>query len=143
MSVNITPQLKAIAKTLCRDLRKHATPAEKLFWNEVRNRKLLNKKYYRQYPLFYEFNGIESFFIADFFCFEEKIVIEIDGGYHQRQQEHDRLRTEIINAIGIKVLRFSNEEVENNIAKVLEKVKLNIKTPLSFKRGAGGELNEV
>jgi very-short-patch-repair endonuclease len=119
MSV-VSFQLKNIAKQLCRDLRKNATNSEQIMWDVVRNRKLINRKFYRQYPIFYEVNGLQKFFIADFYNHETKLVIEIDGGYHKRQIEYDIMRTEIINFLGIEVIRFKNEEVENNLKSVIK-----------------------
>lgn len=115
-------RLRFIAKELCRKLRKNATHSEMIMWNVVRNRKLNNRKINRQFPIFYDFNGCEKFFIADFYCHEKKLVIEIDGGYHERQMEYDNLRTEIINLLGINVIRFTNTEVENNLTKVKESI---------------------
>jgi len=124
MSLSKNPKLIHTAKKLCRELRKNSTPAEKIFWEAVRNRKFLNKKFYRQHPLFFDYNGKETFFIADFFCYEEKTVIEIDGGYHERQKDYDELRTNIINMLGIKVIRFKNEEVVNDMSSILENLKI-------------------
>ena len=129
MSINSIRQLRAIAKELCRDLRKRSTNAEKILWEIVRNRKLNGFKIHRQYPIFYDFNGIDKFFIADFYCHEKRLVIEIDGGYHKRHKEHDKLRTEIINLLGIKVIRFTNEEVEDNLKEVKIKIKDEIQNP--------------
>lgn len=70
--------------------------------------------------------GKETFYIADFFCFEEKLVIEIDGGYHERQKEYDTLRTSVINNLNINVVRITNEEIESDIKIVLEKLKKHI-----------------
>ena len=67
-------------------------------------------------------HGKETFYVADFYCHEEKLVIEIDGGYHERMKEHDELRTHSINLLGITVIRFSNEEVIHNIELVLSKI---------------------
>ena len=119
---SISFELKLIAKQLCRDLRKNATNSEQILWNVLRNRKLNNRKFYRQYPIFYNFDGFSKFFIADFYNHETKLVIEIDGGYHMRQIEYDNMRTEIINILGIEVIRFTNEEVENNIKYVLNTI---------------------
>lgn len=113
---------------LCRDLRKNSTKAEDILWQELRNRKLLNKKFYRQYPLYFDLLGKETFYIADLYCYENKLVIEIDGGYHVRRKEQDELRTGIINLLGIKVIRFKNEEVEKNFKKVLEEIKKHLIT---------------
>lgn len=123
MSLSRDPRLVLVAKTLCRELRKSSTNAERVFWELVRNRKYLNKKFYRQYPLFFDYLGKETFYIADFFCFEDKLVIEIDGAYHEHQKGKDKLRTAVINLLGISVVRFKNEEVENNITMVMEEIK--------------------
>lgn len=131
MSLTKNHKLVAVSKQLCRDLRKYSTPAEKILWESLRNRGLKNKKFYRQYPLFFDFNGKETFYIADFFCFEEKLVIEIDDGYHERQKEQDKLRTEVINLLGIKVIRFTNDEILNDIELVKKKIIETI-TPFSF-----------
>ncbi|MBL1213969.1 MAG: endonuclease domain-containing protein [Ignavibacteriae bacterium] len=142
MSLNSKSKLRRIATNLCRELRKNSTPAEKLFWENVRNRKFIGKKFNRQFPIYYDLNGKESFYIADFYCHQEKLVIEIDGGYHERQKENDQQRTEIINNLGIKVMRFKNEEIEKNINSVLNKIKKEIKykTPLLFEeKGLGDE----
>lgn len=124
MSLSKNPKLIAISKQLCRNLRKHSTDAEKLFWEAIRNRRFLNKKFYRQYPLFFNFYGKETFFIADFFCYENRLAIEIDGGYHEKQKDYDELRTAVINLLGIEVIRFKNDEVINNIENVLEKLRI-------------------
>lgn len=122
MSLSKNPQLIAISKQLCRELRKKSTTAERIFWEAVRDRRFLNKKFYRQYPIFFDVLGKETFFISDFYCFEEKLVIEIDGGYHERQKEYDELRTSVINLLGLNVVRFKNDEVESNIDAVLKKL---------------------
>lgn len=83
MSLNRKNKLLEVAKTVCRELRKNSTKVEKILWEYLRNRNLLNKKFYRQYPLFYDLTGRESFFVADFYCHEEKLVIELDGEYHK------------------------------------------------------------
>ncbi|VAX26089.1 hypothetical protein MNBD_IGNAVI01-850 [hydrothermal vent metagenome] len=123
MSLSQSKKLRFIAKELCRELRKNSTHSERILWEIVRNRKLNGFKINRQFPIFYDLNGVENFFIADFYCHQKKLVIEIDGGYHQRQIDYDKIRTEIINSLGIKVIRFKNEEIENNLKDVLNKIK--------------------
>ncbi|MCI0698296.1 endonuclease domain-containing protein [candidate division KSB1 bacterium] len=66
--------------------------------------------------------GKETFFIADFFCHERKLVVEIDGKIHDYRKDHDELRTFIINMMGIEVIRFRNEEIENNLGEVLARL---------------------
>ena len=123
MSLSYDPRLRQVATKRCRELRKSQTNAEKIFWEAVRNRKYAGLKFYRQYPIFYDYTGKETFYIADFFCYEKKLVIEIDGKLHDYQKKQDKTRTDIINLLGIEVIRFNNEEIENNLERVLEKIK--------------------
>jgi very-short-patch-repair endonuclease len=123
MSLNKKYELANLAKTISRDIRKKSTNAEKIFWESVRDKKLLDRKFYRQHPIFYDLTGIESFFIADFFCYEESLVVELDGQIHQYRLKKDSERTEILNALGLRVVRFKNEQIENNLIQVLEEVK--------------------
>jgi very-short-patch-repair endonuclease len=127
MSLNKEKELREIAKFVCRDLRKRSTKAEQIIWEAARNHKLDTKKYYRQYPIFYDVTGKESFFIADFFCFEKKLVIELDGAIHKYQLKNDSERTEILNTLGLKVIRFTNNEVERDLNRVLKRIKSYIK----------------
>lgn len=122
MSLTKDPRLIEVAKKLCRDRRKNSTPAEKKFWEIVRNRNFMKNKFYRQHPLFFDFFGKETFYIADFYCHEEKLVVEIDGGYHKRQESYDELRSAVINDLGIDVIRFQNDEVLRNSEEILSKL---------------------
>ena len=118
MSLNSKQKLTETAKLICRELRKNPTQAERMFWEMVRNKKFLGKKFYRQYPIFYDLSGKETFFITDFFCFEGKLVVELDGKYHLYRLKEDEERTKILNHLGLKVIRFSNEDIIKNINKV-------------------------
>jgi len=99
-----------------RTLRKHMTPSEKILWQHLKNRKLFGLKFRRQHPI--------AHFIVDFYCPQAKLVIELDGGIHdsKEQKEHDGNRTEELKQMGIKELRFGNDEVESNYELVLEKI---------------------
>lgn len=123
MSLNNKVKLVQIAKTVCRELRKNQTEAEKIFWQAVRNRKFCGKKFYRQYPIFHDITGKEAFFVADFYCHEAKIVVELDGKIHQYKLREDSIRKEVINHLGIKVIRFKNDEIVNDLSKSLDEVK--------------------
>jgi very-short-patch-repair endonuclease len=112
------------ARELCRKLRKSQTEAELIFWTYVRGRKFKGLKFYRQCPIFYETNNQESFFIADFFCFEKKIVIEIDGKIHDFRKKQDLEKLIIIENFGLKIIRIKNEDVEFDIKGVLKKVSI-------------------
>ena len=125
MSLNHKKELVKVAKEVCRELRKRSTKAEIILWEFLRRKNLCGKKFYRQYPFFYDVTGNESFFIADFYCHEEKLIIELDGKYHRYRIAEDEKRTEILNFLGVKVIRFNNDEVENNLANVVLKIKNN------------------
>jgi len=122
LSLSRDPRLRLVIKQVCRDLRRSQTKAETIFWNAVRNRKFLGYKFYRQYPFIFDYIGIETFYVADFYCAKKRLVIELDGKIHEYQIERDELRTYIINMLGIRLVRFRNEEIENNLNIVLEKL---------------------
>ena len=122
MSLNKKRELLSIAKVLCRDLRKNPTKAEKILWKALRNRKLLNMKFRRQQPIFHDLTGRETFFIADFYCHEKNLIIELDGTIHNFKIKQDKERTEILNSLGLRIIRFSNNEVENNLNNVIKKI---------------------
>jgi len=99
---------------LARELRKNCTPSEKTLWKELRNRKLQGIKFFRQHPLIYEEDRKTlHFFIADFYSAELKLVVELDGKIHDYQKDYDRERDLIIRSLGLRVLRFKNEELAN------------------------------
>ena len=109
-----------------RELRQNMTEAERALWKELRNRKFLGLKFVRQYPLIYQvINNEPRYFIADFMCFEKKLVIEVDGMIHDFQKEEDQHREEILKSLGLTILRIKNEEV-NDILNVMEKIKMYI-----------------
>ena len=100
-----------------RDMRKNASEAEILLWDKLRNRKLSGLKFRRQQHL--------EGYILDFYCHEVRLGIEVDGKYHEEkeQKEFDEQRTQYLNEFGIEVIRFTNEEVLNNIDNVLVNIK--------------------
>ncbi len=109
-------------KELCRNLRKKQTREEEILWQKLRNRQLNGLKFLRQHPIVYDrFTDNTKFFIADFYCAENRIVIELDGKIHNFQKEYDTNRDEIIRYQGIEVIRFKNEEVQD-IEKLLNKI---------------------
>ena len=95
-----------------RELRRSSTPAERLLWSRLRDRRVDGFKFRRQYP-------VEGF-IVDFLCAEKSLVIEIDGGQHQTTTEYDARRTEALNGSGYRVLRFWNNEVLEQLDGVLD-----------------------
>jgi leucyl-tRNA synthetase len=107
---------------LARQLRRNMTKAERLLWQELRNRKLGGYKFNRQFPVIYrEIYGKKDFFILDFYCNEKKIAVELDGPIHDQQKDYDQSRDQILLEMGIKVVRYKNEEV-NQMELFLQKI---------------------
>ena len=127
MSLNKKVELRELAKSICRELRNNPTKAELILWRSLRRKKISGKKFLRQFPFFYDITGKESFFIGDFYCHAEKLIVELDGKYHKYRLKKDEERTRILNDLGLKVLRFKNEEVINNIDYVLSEIKRCVK----------------
>ncbi|MGL4383926.1 MAG: DUF559 domain-containing protein, partial [Flavobacterium sp.] len=111
----------ALLKDLKNKNKGQSTQAEAILWECLRN-KNLNHKFRRQH--------IIDMFIADFICLEKNLIIEVDGGYHNasEQKEADELRTQILNEIGFKVVRFTNEEIITNIDQVIHKINTILKS---------------
>jgi len=112
-----------LAYETARDLRKRSTVAEDTFWQLVRNREFLDLKFKRQCPIEFEYEDRKRFFIADFYCHKKKLVVEIDGGIHESQKDYDDFRDEVMEIIGLKVLRFNNLEIFNSIELVKEELR--------------------
>ena len=120
---------------LAKEFRKNPTEAEKVLWNGLRNKGFSDVKFRRQHPI--------KWFIADFYCHELKLVIEVDGGIHNspRQAEYDEGRSAEIENLGIQVIRFSNEGILYNLESVLQKINkiiLQRSSPSPCGEGAGG-----
>ncbi len=97
-------------------LRKNSTPQEQKLWNILRNKQLNGLKFTRQYPI--------GEYIVDFCCRTKKIVIELDGGQHNENLniKLDKTRSEFIEAKGYKIIRFWNNEIDENIEGVYIKL---------------------
>ena len=108
---------------LCRKLRNNPTPAEKIIWEYLRRRDINGKKFLRQFPIFIV-NGVgkRSFYIADFYCAEYKLVIEIDGPIHLLKKEYDANRDLVMREWGFDLLRFTNDMVEKDLQMVLQAI---------------------
>ena len=123
MSLNRKQKLSIGGKDVARELRKNSTPAERVLWDALRANRLDGIPFYRQRPIYHDITGRESFFIADFYCHQARLVIEIDGQVHVRQLEEDQERTRILNLLGLTVIRFTNEQVLKELPLVLERIK--------------------
>jgi len=98
-----------------RELRRELTSIEATLWQRLRSRRLAGLKFRRQHPI--------DPFIADFYCVERKLVIEIDGDTHAEQARYDASRTAWLEEQGIRVIRFNNRDVLDNLPGVLEVIK--------------------
>ena len=102
------------------ELRNNMTPSEKVLWAELKKKEIFKARFKSQHPI-----GI---FVVDFYCHKYKLVIEVDGDIHLREEvrEHDDGRSHDIEKLGIKILRFTNKEVLENIDEVKRIILLEI-----------------
>lgn len=105
-----------ILKDCAKKNRRNSTTAENVLWQNIRN-KQLGVEFRRQHVI--------GDFIVDFVCLDKMLVIEVDGGYHTEriQSEDDDIRTRILNSLGFKVVRFSNERVLFDLDNVKSDIK--------------------
>jgi len=108
---------KPVTFERAKELRKEQTPAEVLLWSKLRNRQFEGLKFRRQHPV--------GQFIVDFYCHEKTLVIEVDGGIHNEEdvKERDENREFELKNFGLKIIRITNEEIEQDIDGILEKLK--------------------
>ncbi len=97
-----------------RKLREQSTDAERLLWSKLRDRRMMNCKFRRQFPV--------GRYIVDFVCREYKLIIELDGGHHREQQQYDAVRTEWLQSRGFEVLRYWDNNVLTELDSVLESI---------------------
>jgi very-short-patch-repair endonuclease len=95
-------------------LRRNMTLYEKLLWEKLKLKQISGLRFRRQHPI--------DFFIADFYCHQVRLVVEIDGEIHNQQTEYDYGRSAEMERYFIKVIRFTNAEVENNIDCVIKRI---------------------
>ena len=113
------------------------TEAEKLLWQVLKNRKLNGLKFRRQHPI--------HWYIADFYCHEKRLIIEVDGEVHKQRavKEYDENRSAELDRLGISVIRFTNEQVLRSLPEVLTKIESATKdlptiSPSPSGEGVGG-----
>ena len=108
---------RKIMEDLRRELRQSQTDAETLLWERLRRSQLEGRKFRRQHSV-----GV---YILDFYCPQERLAVEVDGGVHNilEQQDHDAIRDATMAQLLIRTLRIKNADVEQNIEKVLQQIK--------------------
>ena len=97
---------------LAKQLRDRQTEAEIYLWDHLKFLNIPNIRIKRQHPVLY--------FIADFYCHEARLVVEIDGEIHEQQKEYDDGRSAEMERYHIKVIRFTNSEIVNNMEEVIK-----------------------
>ncbi len=97
-----------------RELRRHMTFEEESLWQYLRANRLAGRHFRRQQVIGQS--------IVDFYCHAAGLVVEVDGGVHQEQHEHDEERDARLAALGLRVLHVANEEVAANLPRVLERI---------------------
>ncbi len=102
-----------------RYMRANPTPAEALLWSKLRKRRLGGYRFLRQ--------RVFGPYIVDFYCAQLNLIIEIDGPIHQRQKEDDENRTCILESMGKHVIRFTNQQIFEDIDEVLRIIQTNSK----------------
>ena len=109
-------KLREKTKNNIRKLRKEATPQERIVWARLKNRQFNNLKFRRQYLI--------GKYIVDFLCLEKKLIIELDGWQHkeENQKKYDLERTQYLRNQGFKVVRFWNNDVNENLEGVFLKI---------------------
>ena len=101
-------------------LRNNMTDTEKILWEKLKKKETVGYRFRRQHPV--------GYYILDFYSHQLKLCIEIDGEYHdsKEQQQKDKERDDFLEFNGITVIRFKNEEIQNNIEKVINGIKSQI-----------------
>ena len=103
-----------------KELRRKMTEAEDKLWSALRNKRLNGFKFRRQHPI--------NKFVADFYCHEVRLIVEVDGEVHDEidRKEHDELRTYVLKEFDVTVIRFSNQEVLKSLDMVLNLINLKV-----------------
>lgn len=109
------PDLGELAKSL----RNAMTYHESLLWEKLKGKQICGVRFRRQHPIY--------FYIVDFYCHEAMLVVEVDSEIHYDRIDYDNGRSAEMEKLGIKVIRFTNLDVENNINKVIMKIETIVK----------------
>ena len=113
---NIIPGQAVTKEKLQRakELRRDMTPAEKILWQELRANKL---------GVHFRRQQIIAGFIVDFYCHKAVLIVEVDGDIHDLQQEEDARREKVLSEMGLRIIRFGNDEVVKDLFTVVGKIK--------------------
>jgi adenine-specific DNA-methyltransferase len=107
--------MRVAIRDAARVQRKNPTPSESLLWESLRGLRLDGRRFRRQQPI--------GPFIVDFYCPEERLVVEVDGPVHDRQQREDAGRQEAIESLGLRFVRITHDEVIFNLQSALARIR--------------------
>ena len=110
------PDRYDLLKTFAKYNRREMTQSETILWKALR-KELRAYRFRRQHPI--------GDYIADFVCLSRRLIVEVDGGYHDtcEQRDDDQIRTDYLNQMGFEVIRFKNEEVDFDVKAVISMIK--------------------
>lgn len=103
---------------IAREFRKAPTAGERILWNALRGRQLDGLKFRRQQPI--------GYFVVDFYNSANRLIVEVDGPIHELQKEADQARQEILQRLGLEVLRIPSETVETHLSSALSLIRNSI-----------------
>ena len=110
-----------VNRSRAREMRRAPVNTERVFWNEVRDRKLGGHKFRRQYL-------IEPY-IVDFVCVEKRLIVELDGVLHANRSNYDEERDEFLEGEGCRVMRFRNEDFLDDVALAMTTIRRELDAP--------------
>ena len=122
-NIVIGQKVSSVKVQRAKDLRREMTDAERILWQRLRANRLNGLHFRRQQVI----DG----FIVDFYCHAAGVVVEVDGSVHQRQAEYDAERDKVLSGRGLRLMRFRNDEVMQNLDGVLEHIAEACSAPLS------------
>ncbi len=108
-------------REFARNLRKQTTRAEDILWERLRGSRFHGAKFRRQVPL--------DRFVVDFYCHAAKLVVELDGKQHEWFSDYDAGRTEVLERVGLRVIRFTNAEVCDDLDSALSQIYAELRLP--------------
>ena len=106
----VSPEMLERAKMLRREM----TPAEKILWKHLKANRLNGLHFRRQ--------QIVHGYYPDFYCHRYELIVEVDGGIHDLQEEYDAEREEYLRSLGFRIIRFANEEIQKDLKGVLQRI---------------------
>jgi very-short-patch-repair endonuclease len=108
-------------REFARVLRRHPTRAEDILWKHLRGSRFEGAKFRRQLPI--------DRYVVDFYCHAAKLVVELDGKQHEWFADYDTGGSEVLERLGLKVIRFTNEEVCGDLDAVLARIRAELRLP--------------